>query len=130
MLFRSLKRTFRPEFLNRIDDIVIFHPLSEEEIARIVDLQVALVADRLVEHKLAIRVTDAAKAWLAHEGYDRNFGARPLRRTVQRYVENTISKRMLAGDYQDGDTVVVDADTEGLVFTREASQQLEAATAV
>ena len=87
-----------------------------------------LGATRLSE--MIMSFSDAAKAWLAHEGYDRNFGARPLRRTVQRYVENTISKRMLAGDYQDGDTVVVDADTEGLVFTREASQQLEAATAV
>lgn len=115
----ALKRTFRPEFLNRIDDIIIFHPLTEAEIERIVDLQLKLVEDRLSEHTIGIRVTPAAKAWLAKEGYDRNFGARPLRRTVQRYIENAISKKLLAGEYREGDSVVVDAEDTGLLFRRE-----------
>ena len=116
----ALKQTFRPEFLNRIDEIIIFHPLTEEEIAQIVHLQVALVLERLEEHGIAIRLTEAAKAWLAKEGYDRNFGVRPLRRTVQRYVENPISKVLLGGGYEAGDTIVVDAGADGLAFSREA----------
>ena len=116
----ALKQTFRPEFLNRIDEIIIFHPLTEEEIAQIVHLQVALVLERLEEHGMAIRLTEAAKAWLAKEGYDRNFGVRPLRRTVQRFVENPISKVLLGGGYEAGDTIVVDAGADGLAFSREA----------
>ncbi len=115
----ALKQAFRPEFLNRIDEIIIFHPLTEEQIKEIVDLQVEAVLDRLEEHHIGIRLTEEAKAWLAREGYDRNFGARPLRRTVQRFVENPISKELLAGRYQAGDTVLVDAGPEGLLFERE-----------
>ena len=121
----ALKRTFRPEFLNRIDDTIIFHTLSEADIEQIVGLQVALVAERLAEHHIGLRLTAAAKQWLAAEGYDRNFGARPLRRTIQRYVENAISKRLLAGEYQDGDTVLVDANADGLTFGREAAEMAE-----
>ena len=117
----ALKQTFRPEFLNRIDEIIIFHALTEEQIVKIVDLQVQAVEERLEEHGISIRLTEAAKAWLAHEGYDRNFGARPLRRTVQRFVENPISKELLAGRYQQGDTVLVDTTAEGLAFSREAA---------
>jgi len=123
----ALKRTFRPEFLNRIDDTIIFHPLTEGDIEQIVDLQVALVAERLAEHHIGLQLTAAAKKWLAAEGYDRNFGARPLRRTIQRYVENAISKRLLAGEYQDGDTVLVDANADGLTFGKEAAEAEEIA---
>ncbi|MBI2887376.1 MAG: AAA family ATPase [Chloroflexi bacterium] len=123
----ALKQAFRPEFLNRIDEIIIFHPLTEEQIKQIVDLQVWAVQQRLEEHQITIRLTEAAKAWVAHEGYDRSFGARPLRRTVQRYVENPISKELLAGHYQPGDTVLVDAGAEGLAFSREAAPAPSAA---
>ena len=116
---QALKQAFRPEFLNRIDEIIIFHPLSEEQIAQIVDMQVAAVLSRLDEHHISIQLTEAAKAWLAKEGYDRNFGARPLRRTVQRFVENPISKDLLAGHYQEGDTILVDVSEEGLIFSRQ-----------
>ena len=116
---QALKQAFRPEFLNRIDEIIIFHPLSEEQIAQIVDMQVAAVLSRLDEHHISIQLTEAAKAWLAKEGYDRNFGARPLRRTVQRFVENPISKDLLAGHYQEGDTILVDVSEEGLTFSRQ-----------
>jgi len=118
----ALKRHFRPEFLNRIDDTIVFHPLTEAEIGQIVELQVALVQQRLAEHGIGIRLTGAAKAWLAHEGYDRTFGARPLRRTVQRYIENAVSKQMLASEYTDGDTVLVDVDGAALTFTREHAE--------
>jgi len=117
----ALKQAFRPEFLNRIDEIIIFHSLTEEQITSIVDLQVKAVAERMAEHGIAIHLTAAAKAWLAHEGYDRNFGARPLRRTVQRFVENPISKELLASRYQEGDTVLVDANDDGLTFAREGA---------
>ena len=118
----ALKRTFRPEFLNRIDDTIVFRPLTEEEIGRIVELQVALVQERLADHGIGIKLTDAAKAWLAQEGYDRTFGARPLRRTVQRHIENAVSKKMLAGEYQDGDTVLVDGGAGGLTFAKEHTE--------
>jgi ATP-dependent Clp protease ATP-binding subunit ClpC len=104
----DLKRTFRPEFLNRIDEVIIFHGLTQEHVMQIVDLQMREVAERLAEHGLKIELTDAARRWLAKEGYDPQFGARPVRRTLERYVENPLAKRLLAGEFQEGDTVVVD----------------------
>jgi len=121
----AIKSAFRPEFLNRIDEIIIFHALTEEEIKRIVDLQVQAVQDRLDEHQLTISLTEGAKVWLAKEGYDRTYGARPLRRTVQRFVENPISKELLGGHYQPGDTILVDTSAEGLTFRRQ-EQAVEA----
>jgi ATP-dependent Clp protease ATP-binding subunit ClpC len=106
---RDLKQTFRPEFLNRIDEIVIFHGLTQEHVRQIVDLQMQEIAGRLAEHGLKIELTDAARNWLAQEGYDPQFGARPVRRTLERFVENSLSKRLLAGEFVEGDTVIVDA---------------------
>jgi ATP-dependent Clp protease ATP-binding subunit ClpC len=105
---RDLKRTFRPEFLNRIDEIIVFHSLTTEHVREIVNLQMREIAGRLAEHNVKVELTDAARDWLAQEGYDPQFGARPLRRTLQRFVENPLSKRILAGDFSDGDTVIVD----------------------
>ena len=105
---RDLKQTFRPEFLNRIDEVIVFHGLTQEHVKQIVDLQMSEVAGRLAEHGLKIEVTDAARTWLAKEGYDPQFGARPVRRTLERFVENPLSKRLLAGEFTDGDTVAVD----------------------
>lgn len=124
---RDLKQTFRPEFLNRIDEIIIFHGLSPEHVGQIVDLQMKEVAGRLAEHGLTIELTAAARAWLAQEGYDPQFGARPVRRTLERYVENPLAKRLLAGEFADGDTVIVDTreDAEGkqqLIFTTHAPE--------
>jgi len=104
----DLKRTFRPEFLNRIDEIIIFHGLTQEHVMQIVDLQMREVAERLAEHGVKIELTDAARGWLAKEGYDPQFGARPVRRTLERHVENPLAKRLLAGEFQEGDTIVVD----------------------
>jgi len=105
---RDLKQTFRPEFLNRIDEIIIFHGLTQEHVKEIVALQMREIAGRLSEHSIKVELTEAAEDWLAREGYDPAFGARPLRRTLQRFIENPLSKRLLAGDFHEGDTVVVD----------------------
>jgi ATP-dependent Clp protease ATP-binding subunit ClpC len=114
----QLKRTFRPEFLNRIDEIIIFGTLSVEDVEKIVDLQMKEIRDRLHEHSLFIELTEAARGWLARQGYDSNFGARPLRRALQRYVESPLSVKMLKGEFKVGDTILVDANDEGLVFSK------------
>jgi len=120
----GLKRTFRPEFLNRIDEIIIFHVLSLDHVEKIVDLQMREIRERLAERGVSIELTEAARKWLAREGYDPAFGARPLRRTLQRYVESPLSKRVLRGEFQPGDQVLADvAETEGeekgLVFLKQ-----------
>jgi ATP-dependent Clp protease ATP-binding subunit ClpC len=114
----TLKRTFRPEFLNRIDDIIIFHTLTREHVQEIVDLQMIEIADRLAEHGISITLTEAAREWLANEGYDPQFGARPLRRTLQKRVESPMSVKLLQGEFKPGDAVVVDADQDGLSFEK------------
>ena len=114
----ALKQTFRPEFLNRLDESVIFDPLTREQIAQIVGLLLKQVERRLQEQQVSIELTEAARDWLAQEGFDPVFGARPLRRAIQRYVENPLSNRILAGDVQHGAHVLVDvaADGKGLTF--------------
>jgi ATP-dependent Clp protease ATP-binding subunit ClpC len=117
----ELKKTFRPEFINRIDEIIIFEPLSEEDVAEIVDLQMKEVTERLTEHGgITIELTEAAQKWLAHHGFDKDFGARPLRRTIQRYVESPLSVSLLKGDFEAGDHIRIDVDETDnrLVFTR------------
>jgi ATP-dependent Clp protease ATP-binding subunit ClpC len=116
---RALKKEFRPEFINRIDEIIVFHELTQEHVLQIVDLQMKDIAKRLAEQGLSIALTDAAREWLADEGYEPQFGARPLRRTLQRYVENSLSIRMLEGTFNSGDTVVVDAQDGEIVFSRQ-----------
>ena len=118
LVLQELKRTFRPEFLNRVDEIIVFSPLTAEEIKRIVDLLVDDVRRRLQEQKVEIELTDAAREWLTREGFDPAYGARPLRRTIQRHVENELSKRLLGGFFKEGDTVVVDAGEVGLTFSK------------
>jgi ATP-dependent Clp protease ATP-binding subunit ClpC len=116
---KALKGTFRPEFLNRIDEIIMFSPLSIEEMVYIVDLQMKEVQERLSEHGITVELTEAARSWLAKEGYDPAFGARPLRRAIQKYVESPLSVELLSGKYKDGATVLVDVDEKkkALVFT-------------
>jgi len=113
----ALKRAFRPEFLNRVDEIIIFDPLGEEEIYQIVDLIVAEVDSRLRELGVSITLSDAARSWLAGEGFDRVFGARPLRRAIQRHVENPLARRILAEEFSEGDAIEVDAGQDGLIFS-------------
>jgi ATP-dependent Clp protease ATP-binding subunit ClpC len=113
---RELKSTFRPEFLNRIDEVIVFRNLTVDDMERIVDLQMEEVSERLSELGLEVQLTDESRSWLAREGFDPQFGARPLRRALQRHVENPLSIRLLRGDFESGDVVVVDVNDEGLVF--------------
>jgi ATP-dependent Clp protease ATP-binding subunit ClpC len=104
----EIKRFFRPEFLNRIDESIVFHALSEEHIHEIVDLNLKDVVSGLLEKGISLEVTDQAKDWLAEKGYDPKFGARPLRRTIQDYIEDRLSDSVLAGEFSPGDTAVID----------------------
>ncbi|MFP3898316.1 MAG: ATP-dependent Clp protease ATP-binding subunit [Dehalococcoidia bacterium] len=112
----ALKRTFRPELLNRLDDVIIFHPLTEEHLKKIVDLLVREVERRLAERRIKLEIDDEARAWLAHRGYDPVYGARPLRRAIQRYVENPISTRILEGEFKEGDTITIGLQDDNLTF--------------
>jgi ATP-dependent Clp protease ATP-binding subunit ClpB len=117
----ALREFFRPEFLNRVDEVVEFHALSRDQIGEIVDLQLRRLRDRLAERGLSIELTDAAKEAVAEAGWDPTYGARPLKRALQRLVENPLALRLLEGDFEDGDAVRVDARDGGLVFTKAPS---------
>ncbi|MHB8113063.1 MAG: Clp protease [Chloroflexi bacterium GWB2_54_36] len=128
---KALKTTFRPEFLNRIDEIIMFSPLSIEQMYKIVDLQMKEVRDRLTEHGLDVAITESAVKWLAEVGFDPSFGARPLRRALQKHIESPLSISVLAGQFQKGDTVIVALDEENkqLVFRKaEEAKKEEPAT--
>jgi ATP-dependent Clp protease ATP-binding subunit ClpB len=114
----AMRSHFKPEFLNRIDEIVVFHRLDERHIEKIVGLQVQKLEERLAERNLKLALTDAARAHVARVGYDPDFGARPLRRVLQREVADPIALKLLSGDFRDADTIVVDASPDGLVFTK------------
>jgi ATP-dependent Clp protease ATP-binding subunit ClpC len=120
----EVKKTFRPEFLNRLDEIIVFHELTEQQLRSIVDLMVEDLKKRIVERKLELEVTEAAKSWLAKEGFDPVYGARPLRRTIERYVENPLSMRVLRGEFTEGDTVTVDLGEDGLTITASVATEV------
>ncbi len=122
---KALKGTFRPEFLNRIDEIIMFSPLSVDEMVQIVDLQMKEVLERLSEHNISVELTDAARSWLANEGYDQAFGARPLNRAIQKYLESPLSMQLLAGDFKDGVSVLVDVDEEENALTFDTGQPVK-----
>ncbi|MEV5741034.1 AAA family ATPase, partial [Microbispora rosea] len=109
----ELKQHFRPEFLNRVDDIVVFHQLTPKEIIQIVDLMLAQVAERLKDRDMGLEVSQAAKQVLADRGYDPVMGARPLRRTIQRELEDTLSEKILYGELRPGQVVKIDIEGEG-----------------
>jgi ATP-dependent Clp protease ATP-binding subunit ClpC len=123
----EVRKLFRPEFLNRLDEIIVFHELSEEQLRNIVDLMAKELQDRLSEHKLHIELTDKAKSWLAKEGYDPIFGARPLRRVIERFVENPLSSKLLRKELKEGDTIRVDLGKDGLTFKTKAKEKAKAA---
>jgi len=118
-LMDALRRTFRPEFLNRIDEIVTFKALGREEIRKIVDIQVEDLRKRLSERKISLELSTEASAKLAELGYDPAFGARPLKRTIQRMIENPLAVEVLAGHFGEGDHVVVRPEGETFTFTRQ-----------
>jgi ATP-dependent Clp protease ATP-binding subunit ClpC len=111
----ELKQHFRPEFLNRVDDVVVFPQLSQKEIIEIVDLEIAKLDKRLHDKDMAIELTPAAKNLLAEKGYDPVLGARPLKRAIQREIEDTLSEKILFGDLKAGEIVVVDGQGEGIL---------------
>jgi ATP-dependent Clp protease ATP-binding subunit ClpB len=117
-VMESMRSSFRPEFLNRIDEIVIFHALRREELRRIVKLQVQRLEQRLGDRRMTLKIADAALDFIAEVGYDPVYGARPLKRIIQRQLETQIAKGILRGDYTDGDTIFVDIENERLAFKR------------
>jgi ATP-dependent Clp protease ATP-binding subunit ClpA len=119
----ALRSTFRPEFLNRVDEIIVFHPLTDADLAAIVDLLLAGLQRRLAERDLTIELTPAARQLIAREGTDPAYGARPLKRTIQRLVENPLARALLRGEFSPGDTITADADAVSgtIVFTSDRS---------
>jgi ATP-dependent Clp protease ATP-binding subunit ClpC len=118
-LMEALRKVFRPEFLNRVDAVIVFHALSRDQIAAIVDLELSKVARRLSEHRITLTATDAARQKLAELGYDPEMGARPLRRVIQNKIEDRLSDKMLAGEFKPGDHIVVEAEDSDVVLTRQ-----------
>jgi ATP-dependent Clp protease ATP-binding subunit ClpB len=113
----ELRQSFRPEFINRIDEIVVFHALTEDELKSIVEIQLDRVRTRLVDRRITLEMSDEAKAHLARVGYEPAYGARPLKRAVQREVETPLGRKILAGEVRDGDHVRVDLDRESSSLT-------------
>src|SRR6202023_2898787 len=114
----ALREHFRPEFLNRIDEIIFFHALGREHLKQIVGIQIGGLVKRLEERKIHVQLSDAAKEQLVREGYDPTYGARPLKRTIQRRVLDPLALRVLEGDFLEGDAVEVDAGPDGLSFEK------------
>ena len=117
-VMEALKAQFRPEFLNRVDEVIIFHQLGREHIKRIVDLQFDMLKKRLADRHIEIKLTEKAKELLVKEGYDPAYGARPLKRTIQRLVLDPLAVRVLKGEFKDGSTVVVDAKADNIIFAK------------
>jgi ATP-dependent Clp protease ATP-binding subunit ClpC len=115
-IMEELKKTFRPEFLNRVDDIIVFHQLQEDHLKQIVELMLKSLLGRIKEMDINIEVTDKAKALLVEKGYDQAYGARPLRRAIQKMLEDQLSEEMLKGDVKPGSDVLIDAEDDKLVF--------------
>jgi ATP-dependent Clp protease ATP-binding subunit ClpC len=122
-LMDALKKSFRPEFINRMDAVIVFHALSREHISEIAKLELDKVAERLKERQITLTASDAALAKLSEKGYDPDMGARPLRRVIQLEIEDQLSDDLLGGKFEDGDTIEVDVDGEGAFFLRKAGEK-------
>ena len=118
-VMEALRLHFKPEFLNRVDDILIFQRLTKEQLRQIVDLQMVRLAKRLEERHLTLELTDKAKDFLAEAGYDPVYGARPLRRAIQHYMQDKLAPMLLSGEFKEGDSIKVDEDQDGLRFERQ-----------
>jgi len=118
----ALRQHFRPEFLNRVDEIIIFHALGLEHMKRIINIQIHGLLKRLEDRKIHVELTDAAKRFIVSEGYDPMYGARPLKRTIQRRVLDPLALRVLEGDFREGDLVTVDVGDNALVFEKAGSK--------
>jgi ATP-dependent Clp protease ATP-binding subunit ClpB len=117
-VMEAMRNSFRPEFLNRLDELIIFHSLQKSELRNIVQLQVDRLKQRLTDRKISLKLSSSALDFLAEVGYDPVFGARPLKRAIQRELETQIAKAILRGDFSDGDTIFVDVQNERLAFNR------------
>jgi ATP-dependent Clp protease ATP-binding subunit ClpB len=124
----ELRQAFRPEFLNRLDEIIVFHSLTEEQLKKIVDIQLASLRARLEERKIGIELSDGARTFLVRSGYDPAYGARPLKRAIQREIETPLAKRLLGGDIREGQAVFIDTDRHGTGLAFEAKQPEPAET--
>jgi ATP-dependent Clp protease ATP-binding subunit ClpB len=123
----AMRDVFRPEFLNRIDEIIVFHALSKEQLAEVIELQLAQLRRRLAERGLTVELTDAAKEQLVEAGWDPTYGARPLKRALQRLVENPLARALLEGGFGEGDAIRVDARDGELVFEKAVAAEAAAA---
>ena len=115
-LLEAVKHSFKPEFLNRIDDIIVFRQLVKEDLVRIVDLEIAYVAERLKEQNISLEVSREAKDFLIEKGFDPVFGARPLKRTIQRYLEDSLAQEIISKKYKEGSSIKVTRKNEELIF--------------
>jgi ATP-dependent Clp protease ATP-binding subunit ClpB len=125
-ILEDVRGFFRPEFVNRVDEIVVFDTLDRDQLREIVDIQLGLLAERLARRSLTVELTDAARDHLASTGYDPTFGARPLKRLIQREVQDPLAMRLLAGEVSGGDRIVVDADGDGRLVFRVEPHPLDA----
>jgi ATP-dependent Clp protease ATP-binding subunit ClpC len=117
-LMDALRKVFRPEFLNRVDATIVFHALTRDQIAQIVDLELAKVAERLTEYEITLQTSEEGRSVLADLGYDPEMGARPLRRVIQNSIEDQLSDSLLAGDFERGDTILIDAEDGKVILRR------------
>jgi ATP-dependent Clp protease ATP-binding subunit ClpC len=124
-MLSEMKKLFRPEFLNRVDEVIVFHHLTREEIYQIVDLMIARLNEQASRSKIRVEITDAVRDFLAKEGYAPDMGARPLRRAVQRYIEDPLSEEVLLGRFEEGDTIVVDLDENNQILFRKGEGTFE-----
>ena len=124
MVMTQVADHFRPEFINRIDEVVVFHPLGREQIRSIADIQIGYLRKRLTDRQMGLEVTTAALDKLGEAGFDPVYGARPLKRAIQQELENPLARRILAGEFGPSDTVVVDTGKDGLKFRKRSADKL------
>ncbi|MHA1758342.1 MAG: type VI secretion system ATPase TssH, partial [Promethearchaeota archaeon] len=118
LIFNALKQYFKPEFINRIDDIIIFNFLDKEQIKRIVDIQIERLNKVLSDKKISIKLTNKAREFLSEKGFDPDYGARPLKRAIQNYIQNPLSIKILEGEFIEGDIIEIDVDGNNLIFKK------------
>ncbi len=119
----EVRSAFRPEFLNRVDEIILFHRLKRENMGRIVDIQMVRLAKLLEDRKITFTLDAKARDWLAEKGYDPAYGARPLKRAIQKAVQDPLAELILSGKIKDGENVVISANKQGITFNGEVAQQ-------
>jgi ATP-dependent Clp protease ATP-binding subunit ClpC len=122
-ILEEAKKTFRPEFLNRLDDIIVFRSLTKPDLITILDLEITKVMQRLKARNIVLQLDEKAKDFLVGKGYDPQYGARPMRRSVERFLEDPLAEEILKGSFHEGDPVVVSADNDRLVFSQNAAAE-------